>query len=82
MADGRRDGGVGRAGGVVSPVIADVIATAVALVWCGAVIAALVDPSRAPGWQVHAIAGGVIGTIFGFRIVTTKSAPPPDGEDR
>lgn len=60
----------GRRSGVVSPVIADAIAVLVSLVWAVALVADFLVRDYSPPVLVHVVAGGVIGSIFGFRIVS------------
>lgn len=60
----------GRRSGVVSPAVADAIAVLVSLIWAAALVADFLVPDYSPPILVHVIAGGVIGSIFGFRIVS------------
>ena len=62
----------GRRSGVVSPVVADLIAVLVVIGWFVVLVADFLDDDYQPNPLVHVIAGGVIGSIFGFRVVTAK----------
>ena len=62
----------GRRSGVVSPVVADLIAVLVVIGWFVVLVADFLDDDYQPSPLVHVIAGGVIGSIFGFRVVPAK----------
>lgn len=65
----------GRRSGVVSPVVADVLAVLVAVVWSVVLCADFLVRDYSPPWLAHAIAGSVLGSIFGFRMVTFLGKP-------
>jgi hypothetical protein len=64
---------VGRKGGVVSPFVVDYIAVLVVTGWVILLIADVLVKDYKPDKIVHLIAGGLLGSIFGFRILTSKN---------
>lgn len=63
----------GRRSGVVSPIVADYIAILITTGWIVLLMADIVVKDYSPAWYVHVTAGSVVGSIFGFRIATTKN---------
>lgn len=72
----------GRRSGVVSPAVADAIAVLVSIVWAAALVADFLVADYSPPMLMHVVAGGVIGSIFGFRVVSVTRSPDRSREDQ
>lgn len=70
----------GRRSGVVSPVVADAIAVLVSIVWAAALCADFLVRDYSPPMLMHVVAGGTIGSIFGFRVVAVTRAGKDDAK--
>lgn len=70
----------GRKGGVVSPVLVDFIAGLLVVLWSVLLVADFLVPDYTPPLAAHSIIGGVVGSIFGFRLVTATRTKEAEDE--